>query len=230
MMRSMRFVLLAFAAILAFSAVAATSASATELIRFTKTGKFTGASKAGEETILETKKGTQVKCKSATGSGEVETEESGKATLTFEKCEEPKLKAPCGNGGSKENITAKLGILLGSDTEPPTDTPAVLLTPESVSFECKLAGIGPTISVTGSVICLAKNEANKEEVEVNCKKAAGEAGVQEDKKFWDIHKTNVVNFLESEGTGFGGFAKEESSQQGIALLKGTEGIIQIEAT
>jgi len=231
MKRSIKVVGLAFVAVLALSAVSVTSASATELIKFSKTGNFEGKQTTPAE--LETSNGKKVECKTVTAKGKVTSEIKGETLLEFGECKTTAFifEGPCTSAGSssgKIHIPTLL-ILLGSDENPEVNmNPAVLLKPDpSVVFKCEVAGQSATLTVTGSVICLVKNAANKTEIELLCEKGT-KSGEQKDKKFWDIGETNQEDTLRTSSTGAEEFTNLESNQLGNGLLKGVGTTIQLE--
>jgi hypothetical protein len=230
-MRSIKLVGLALGAVLALSAVSVASASATELIKFSKTGNFEG--KQTTETELETSTGKRIPCKTATAKGKITSEIKGEALLELGECKTTAFifEGPCTSAGSssgKIHIPTLL-ILLGSDENPEVNmNPALLLKIESpVVFKCEVAGQSATLTVTGSLICLVKNAANKTEIERLCEKGA-KSGEQKDKKFWDIGETNQEDTLRTSSTGAEEFTNLESNILGNALFKGVGTTIQIE--
>ena len=179
MVLSIKLVGLTFIAAIALSAVAASSASATPLIHFSAEGSFTG--KGGMAT-LETKKGTKIKCEQSTAKGSVTSLDRAQTLIEFEKCVAVSSGATCtiteGGGktevGTSGNIHVLALALLGSDTAPPLDLPAVLVSTENkadekanVTFECQVFGIGTEITTRGSIIGLLEKRNNRQRWRLN---------------------------------------------------------------
>jgi hypothetical protein len=233
MVRSIRLVGLAFVAVLALSAIMASAASATPLIRFTKTGAFEGK---GGKAELETLAGHLVTCTGTDAKGSVLNEDRAHILIEFLTCESST--APCTTTeggvevGTKGNIHVLALALLGSDTAPPLDLPAVLVTTENkadekanVTFTCKLGGLAANIEVKNSVIGLALNIATPTKCEILIHFNKSSEGMQQDTKFWDESETNVEDFLESKGEGLVTFPFEDSSEAAEATLGGTNNIL-----
>ncbi|MFZ2051707.1 MAG: hypothetical protein WAU69_12355 [Solirubrobacteraceae bacterium] len=230
MVRSIKLVGLAFVAVLALGAIVASAASATPLIHFTAEGAATGT---GGKAILETKKGTKIECEKGSGKGSVTGSDKAHVLIEFEKCVAVSSGATCTTTesakevGTSGNIHVLALALLGSDTAPPLDLPAVLITTENkadekanVTFECQVFGIGSEITVRGSVIGLVKNvTTGKGGILVTLAKSG--VGVQQDLHFWDESEEGVLDFLESEAKGVESFAFEQSSEEATALLLST---------
>jgi hypothetical protein len=233
MVRSIKLIGLAFVAVLALGVVAASSASATPLIRFTANGPFT-SDQISTEAILETKEASKITCTKFPAKGSVTGEDKVHVLIEFEKCTGPSgSTCTTTEGGSevgtKGNIHVLALALLGSDAAPPLDLPAVLITtenksdvPANVTFKCLTFGIGPEVTVEGSVIGLVSNLTSVNPgILLHLAKVAGVAGAQQDTHFWDESETNVLDLLFSTGTGTGGFAKQESSEEASVLLLST---------
>jgi hypothetical protein len=236
MVRSIRLVGLAFVAMLALGAVMASAASATPLIRFTKIGAFEG--KGGTAT-LETLAGHTFTCSATDYKGSVVTEDRMHILIEFLTCSSSGETCTTTEGGSevgtKGNIHLLALALLGSDTAPPLDLPAVLIATENkadekanVTFRCSLGGLASTLEVKNGLIGLALNIATptKCEILIHFNKAAGTTGMQQDTKFWDESETNVEDFLEFKSEGIVAFPFEESSIGAEATLSsGTNNIL-----
>src|SRR5580700_4852066 len=166
MIRGIKLVGLAFVAVLALGAVVASSAFAKPLIHFTAEGAGTGT---GGKGILETRAKHDLECEKGTGKGNVISLDKAHILLELEKCTGP-LGSTCTTTesgkevGTKGNVHVLALALLGSDTAPPLDLPAVLLTSENkadekanVTFKCESFGLGSELTVRGSIIGLVKN-------------------------------------------------------------------------
>jgi len=70
--------------------------------------KFSFASKAGENTKLETLGGSKIECKKVTGSGETTSVQLGKVEFKFVECEEPALKVKC--TGLGDTVTGSITV------------------------------------------------------------------------------------------------------------------------
>ncbi|MFZ2051711.1 MAG: hypothetical protein WAU69_12375, partial [Solirubrobacteraceae bacterium] len=234
MVLGIKAVCLAFIAAIALSAVAASSASAIPLIRFSAEGAFTG--KSGKA-VWETKKGTKIECEQGTAKGNVTSLDRAETLIEFEKCKGPSgttctITEAAKEVGTSGNIHVLAAVLLGSDEAPPNDNPAVLITTENkaeekanVTFLCQVFGIGSEITVRGSVIGLAKNATVKGKPGITLSFAkTSEAGVQQDKKFWDESETDAEDSLEMEAKGVESFAFEGSSEEVSAELESTNNI------
>ncbi|MFZ2051710.1 MAG: hypothetical protein WAU69_12370 [Solirubrobacteraceae bacterium] len=230
MMRSIKLVGLTFVAVLALGAVTASSAVARALVHFTAEGATTGTGGAG---IIETKKGVKIECAKGTGHGNVTGLDKIHLLLEFEECKGPSGTTCTTTEGAKEvgtsgHVHVLALALLGSDTAPPLDLPAVLVSTENkadekanVTFECQVFGIGTEITTRGSIIGLLKNvTTGKGGVLITFAKAAG-AGVQQDLHFWDESEEGVLDFLEFEAKGVESFAFEQSSVEATDLLLST---------
>ena len=229
--RGIKLVGLTFVAVLALGAVMASSAFARPLIHFTAEGATTGT---GGKAIIETKKGTKIECEKGSGKGSVTGLDKIHLLLEFEKCTAVSAGATCTTTesakevGTSGNIHVLALALLGSDTAPPLDLPAVLVSTENkadekanVTFECQVFGIGTEITTRGSIIGLLKNvTTGKGGVLITFAKTA-EAGVQQDLHFWDESEEGVLDFLEFEGKGLESFAFEQSSVEATDLLLST---------
>jgi hypothetical protein len=230
MVRSIRLVGLAFVAMLALGAVMASAASATALIHFTKEGAFSGK---GGEVEVETLAKTEILCSGANYKGSVITEDRLHILMEFLTCiigeGEPCTTTEGGfEVGTRGNIHWLALALLGSDTAPPLDLPAVLLTPENkadekanVTFKCSLGGLSLNLEVRGSLIGLALNVAAPSKCEILIHFNRAGTGMQQDTKFWSESETNVEGFLEFKSEGLlsfpfedGGIAAEVSLQSG----------------
>jgi hypothetical protein len=238
MVRSIKLVGLAFVAMLALGAVMASAASATPLIRFTNLGLFLTATSGGSAK-LETLAGHEVTCTKTDAHGNVVTEDRAHILIEFLTCTEPKTGATCttteggSEVGTKGNIHVLALALLGSDTAPPLDLPAVLVTtenskdePANTTFRCALGGLASNLEVRGSVIGLALNIATPTKCEMLFHFNKSSTGMQQDTKFWDESKTNVETFLETKSEGVLAFGFEQSSEEAEATLEsGTNKIL-----
>jgi len=230
MVRSIKLIGLAFVAVLALGVVVASSASATALIKFTATGEFkSDLLSLSPAAKLETKEAGSVECAKFTSKGTVTNEDKAHVLIEFETCKGPSsTTCTTTEGGSEVGTSGNIHVLalalLGSDAAPPLDLPAVLITtenksdvPANVTFKCQTFGIGPEITVEGSVIGLVSNLTSVNPgILLHLAKVG--AGAQQDTHFWDESETNVLDLLFSTGTGTGGFAKQESSEAASALL------------
>jgi len=239
MVRSIKLMGLAFVAVLALGVVVASSASATPLIRFTKEGAFTSDQLSSSPAAkLETKEAGSVECAKFTAKGNVTGEDKAHVTIEFETCKGPSgTTCTTTEGGSEVGTSGNIHVLalalLGSDAAPPLDLPAVLITtenksdvPANVTFKCQTFSIGPEITVEGSVIGLVSNLTSVTPgILLHLNKVNGVNGAQQDTHFWDESETNVLDLLLSTGTGTGGFAKQQSSEEASALLLSTNDIL-----
>jgi predicted dehydrogenase len=240
MIRGIKLVGMAVVAVLALGLVGVASASATALIHFSSTGSFSGK---GGEAKLETSNGKLVTCKKGTAKGNVTSEEHGTVLIEFEECTTKVsiVTAKCTTTESKKtvgtegNIHVLALILLGSDTAPPEDKPAVLIQPENSSgasipttFSCSALGQTAELTVEGSVIGLVKNTttSGKKTIELSLAKGS-KTGEQQDKHFWDESETGIENFLTTTSEGAEKFTKLESSEEATATLESANEI-QIE--
>jgi hypothetical protein len=230
MVRSIKLIGLAFVAVLALGVVVASSASATPLIRFTHEGEFK-SDQLSSSAKLETKEAQVIECTKFTSKGSVTGEDKAHVLIEFEKCGGPSgTTCTTTEGGTEVGTSGNIHVLalalLGSDAAPPLDLPAVLITtenksdvPANVTFKCQLFSIGPEVTVEGSVIGLVSNLTSVNPgILLHLNKVTGAPGAQQDTHFWDESKTNVLDLLFSTGTGTGGFAKQESSEEASALL------------
>jgi hypothetical protein len=231
MVRSIKLIGLAFVAVLALGVVVDSSASATPLIRFTANGPFT-SDQISSLAILETHEGGKVECTKFPAKGSVTGEDKVHVLIEFENCKGPGgTTCTTTEGGSEVGTSGHIHVLalalLGSDTAPPLDLPAVLITtenksdvPANVTFKCQTFGIGAEITVKGSVIGLVSNLTSVTPG-ILLHLAKSGVGSQQDSHFWDESETNVLDLLFSVGTGTGGFAEQESSEEASALLLST---------
>jgi len=226
MVRSIRLVGLAFVAVLALGAVMASAASATPLIHFTNEGAFEGK---GGIAKLETKGNHLVECANTDAKGSVVSLDRAHILIEFLSCVSSGASCTTTEAGSevgtKGNIHVLALALLGSDTAPPLDLPAVLVTTENkadekanVTFRCALGGLASTIEVKNSVIGLALNIATPSKCEILIHFNKAGTGVQQDKEFWDESESGVKDFLETKSEGIVVFGFEESSEEAEATL------------
>jgi hypothetical protein len=237
MVRNIKLVGLAFIAVLALGAVMASAASASPLIHFTNSGAFEGK---GGTAKLETLAGHELACTGTDYKGSVVTEDRMHILIEFLTCTEPKTGTTCttteggSEVGTKGNIHLLALALLGSDTAPPLDLPAVLIATENkadekanVTFRCALGGLASNMEARGSLIGLALNIATptKCEILIHFNKAAGTKGMQQDTKFWDESETNVETFLEFKSEGILTFGFEETSIEAETTLSDANKIL-----
>lgn len=191
-MRNIKPIGWAFIAMLATSAVAAAPAAAA-LIKFTSSGVFQG--KSTGSIILEISNGVAYSCQSVTIKGEITSEQKGHASILLDKCVFDGG-ISCHNEGASSIVIKEASILLGSD-EGTSDNPAVLFKPsEEVKFEC--TGDFTPLTLTGSLVCLIKNQAVNR-LAVSCAKGP-KAGEQKDKFLWEEGvKGPENNLMLSEG-------------------------------
>jgi len=234
MVRSIKLVGLAFVAVLALGALAANSASATPLIHFTAEGSFTGTS---GEAKLETLAGHLVTCKKNTDKGAVTGSDKAHVLIEFEECAASGLACTTTEGGGKVGTTGNIHVLalalLGSDTAPPLDLPALLISTENkanelknTTFECGTAPLSAKLEVRNSVIGLAKNIVlSGGKCGILLVFAKNGTGMQQDTKFWDESETNVEDFLETKSEGALTFGFEGSSEETTATLESGNNIL-----
>lgn len=233
-MRVLRAAALALTMALAICALAATSAMAA-LVKFSETGTFEG--KAGTYD-LEVSNGQTVVCESVTMKGEVTSEIEAHALVLFAKCTSKItiVTSTCTSSGATSGSIEipNLGITLGSDSGT-EDLPAVFLQaknattgePEAVKFSCSALGQEAKLTVTGSSVCLAKNQSGvKNSVLVECEKGA-KSGEQRDKFFWAPGIEDKEAKLLTTSTGAVEFTNLETNMAGESLLKGVSSEIEI---
>src|SRR4029077_4573077 len=114
----------------------------------------------------ETKAGHIVTCTGTDVKGSVVTEDRAHILIEFLTCSSSGAACTTTEGGSEVGTSGHIHVLalalLGSDTAPPLDLPAVLVTTENsknetanVTFKCGTGALGAELTVKNSVIGLA---------------------------------------------------------------------------
>lgn len=135
-----------------FAIASATASAALPSVTLLPGEKFPVAfeGKSGKG-ILETVKGTTVKCSSGKSSGSIEGEKTGKTTITFEGCESSGFK--CNTTGKGSGIIETSGTTtLVFDSLSPLGV-ALLLAVNETTFECTAL---VKVKVKGNILLLVK--------------------------------------------------------------------------
>ena len=196
------------------------------LIHFTAEG---AATDTGGMSVISTTADREFECERSTGKGNVIGLDKAHLLIEFEKCTVA-LGGACTTteSGTEVGVIGNVHVLalalLGSDTVPPLDLPAVLITTvnkadekANVTFNC---GLLFEITVRDSIIGLVKNvTTGKGGLLVTLAKSA--VGGQQDLHFWDESEEGVLGLLEFEAKGLESFPFEQASVEAIALLLST---------
>jgi hypothetical protein len=139
--------------------------------------KFEGTSGKG---VLETIKGTTIKCSSGSSTGEITAAKTGTATITFKGCEA--LSQKCETTGAKEKgeiVTSGTTLLVYDNIKTGELGVADLLTVNETTIKCTAL---VSIKVKGTILLLIK-KINEEgtKFELVVKQTSGKP---EDKNYW----------------------------------------------
>ena len=180
-------------------------------------------------TKLTTTTGETIECQSSTGSGEYTNGTTGNATLFFHTCKHKATGANCSSEGQPTGTikTNKLTIHNVWANKHGVRTRASLLTPPATgetgagsfaTFSCKILGIGPTITVTGTVIGEVEltTACNTEQTVSHLNFESKEEGHQTITTLWNTpgtydltaHVSGSATTASQDGTGTITFAKK----------------------
>jgi len=151
------------------------------------------------EPILESAKGTKIKCSKETIEGTLAlNRHTGTFHANLEGCAEPALKVKCAGSGDKEGSILMSGTWKTViDSEKPSLGAAILFEPGEFHFTCSIV----LVSVKGSVLCLfAEPTSSKTTHELHCE---GEKGKPKETEYFN-EKSEKVKITPLEASINGG--------------------------